>query len=52
MFVSITRILPEMATPNPASYSNNSTANTGFCNYLTFEFQSGNAHVLDYEDYH
>jgi hypothetical protein len=30
MFVSITRILPEMATPNPASYSNNSGRGESF----------------------
>jgi HTH-type transcriptional regulator/antitoxin MqsA len=30
MFVSITRILPEMATPNPASYSNNSGRGASF----------------------
>ena len=34
MCVSITHILPAMAMPKPASCSNNSTVNGGFCNYL------------------
>jgi hypothetical protein len=48
MFVSITRILPEMATPNPASYSNNSVRTVGFASTSLDISKIG---LLDGEDF-